>query len=148
MGIDPVVPRLTRSDSGQLLAPHALDLLDDVRPVRCLVHRLAGRDKPQQITLSFGQRQDVGFVEIAHRMPFPLLLIIFFIEGWRRRTRSHFAGSGGIWILVPGGSTICCDGRSGPWPIVVTAIGVEPGDGSSFWRMDADDARQEDDVRR
>jgi hypothetical protein len=51
-------------------------------------------------------------------------------------------------IVVPGGSTTCCDGRFGPWPIVVAAIGVECGDGSSFWRMDADNGRQEDDVRR
>ena len=61
----------------QLLAPHALDLLDDIRPGRCLVDRLASREAPQQIALSFGPRQDVGFVEIAHRTPFPLLLIVF-----------------------------------------------------------------------
>ena len=51
-------------------------------------------------------------------------------------------------VGMPGGSPTCCDGRFGPWPIVVAAIGVECGDGSSFWRMDADNGRQEDDVRR
>jgi hypothetical protein len=57
-----------RRDRVQLLAPHALDLLDDVRPVGRFVHWLARSEAAQQLGLALAPDQDVGIVEIVHHL--------------------------------------------------------------------------------
>ena len=50
----------------EFVAPHGLDLLDDVGPVQGLVDGLAVGDAPQQRRLMLGPGEDVGVLEVAH----------------------------------------------------------------------------------
>ena len=68
LGLEHVHERLEqqRFDRVQLLASHALDLLDDVHPVRPFIDRFARGDPPQQIALALAPQQDVVVVQVAH----------------------------------------------------------------------------------
>jgi hypothetical protein len=57
-----------RLDREQLLASHALDLLDDVLPVHLAIDPFTAGETAQQLALALGPQQDVILIKRAHRL--------------------------------------------------------------------------------